>query len=147
MMGETVVTYDEQLDVDSSAFETAFWNRHERILYMKFWNGSVVSYTSFGNQDWDRFQNAMSKGAYYNSQIKTNWAFKGNQVTTPVSFRGRQPITANDLNSNSVELNHSAESPVNITVNIFFSGDPEAIAKAVERLAPSIKAINSMGRM
>lgn len=146
MMGETVVTYDEQLNVDSSAFETAFWNKHERILYMKFWNGSVVSYASFGNQDWDRFQNAMSKGAYYNSQIKTNWAFKSNQVSTPVSFRGRPVVTANDFNKDSVELNNSVEPAVNITVNIFFSGDPNEIAKAVERLAPSIRAINNMGR-
>lgn len=147
MMGETVVTYDEQLSVDSSAFEAAFWNRHERTLYMKFWNGSVVSYASFGNQDWDRFQNAMSKGAYYNSQIKSNWAFKGNQMATPVSFRERQTVTAKDFNVDSVELNHSAESPVNITVNIFFAGDPEAIAKAVERFAPSIKALKNFGKV
>lgn len=147
MMGETVVTYDEQLSVDSSAFEAAFWNRHERTLYMKFWDASVVSYASFGNQDWDRFQNAMSKGAYYNSQIKSNWAFKGSRIGSPVSFRERQAVTAKSISADSVELNHSAEAPVNITVNIFFTGDPEGIAKAVERFAPSIKALKNFGKV
>jgi hypothetical protein len=145
-MGETVVIYDEQLNVDSSAFETAFWNKHERTLYMKFWNGSVVSYADFGPEVWERFKNAMSKGAYYNSQIKNNWAFKGYQMSLPVAFKGREVPTSNSF-VDPVELNHSIEPAVNITINVFFSGDPQEIAKAVERLAPSIRAINNFGKV
>jgi hypothetical protein len=147
MTNETVVTYDEQLNGSSSAFETAFWNKHERTLYMVFWNGSVVSYSSFGQEDWSRFSNSMSKGVYYNSHIKTNWAFKGYQMSKPVAFKGREVVTADNFNKDSVELNHSPEPSVNITVNVFFSGDPQEIAKAVERLAPSIRAINNIGKV
>jgi hypothetical protein len=139
----TVVTYDQQLEVDSSAFETAFFNRDDRRLYVKFWNGSTVCYSNFTVMDWEQFSNSRSKGAYYNGKIKSNWNHPGSFVDAPVSFQGRQLENLNVMASN--ESKDSKTGDVNITINIYVSGDPEDIAKAVERVAPSIRAINQLG--
>lgn len=140
--GYTVV-FDNELDANSSAFERAFHDNNENVLYIKFWNGTAVSYTNFSKSDWESFSDAMSKGAYYNGRIKASRQHSGSFINDSATFVKRKAKIA----SKSGEFNHSSEPSVNITVNVFFSGDPQEIAKAVERLAPSIRAINNLGKV
>lgn len=139
----TEVTYDEMMTGSSSAFDSAFYNAEDQRVYINFWNGTVISYSGFSKADWDRFNGAMSKGTFYNTQMKSGWRYPASYVDGEVKFVGRSVKTEPE----NVELNHSVEPSVNITVNVFFSGDPNEIAKAVERLAPSIRAINKIGKV
>lgn len=137
-----IIRYDRMMNVDSSAFEMAFFDEKESKLYIKFWGDRTTSYSNFTNEDWLKFSNAISKGSYYNAKIKGNWNHPSETFGGPISFTGRE--TVEEL---STELINSNEPSVNITINIFFNGDPEAIAKAVEKMAPSLKAINNFGRI
>lgn len=135
----TEIIYDESIAGASSAFDSAFYDAERETVYINFWNGTVIGYSGFQKSDWNRFNGAMSKGSFYNTQMKAGWKFPAKYCDDVTAFVKRKP------EPETTELNYSPESSVNITVNVFFSGDPEAIAKAVERLAPSIRAINQFG--
>jgi hypothetical protein len=120
---------------DSQAIDTAYFNADTQQLAVVFWSGSVVIYSNFSNGEWDSFNKSLSKGRYYNQYIKGNRAFPS-QLAENVTFENKQDVQ--QIAEDSVSV---AEPVYNVTVNIYVNGDPEAIAKAVESLAPSFRAI------
>ncbi|UMO76391.1 hypothetical protein SEA_TOMAS_248 [Streptomyces phage Tomas] len=125
--------YTHAMVPKSSALEMLYFNTNDSTLAIKFWSGATIKYTGFGSEDWDNLFNAMSKGAYYNQRIKG--VFDSQHLGSGVVFHSVEKTEELDL-----IVNENA-SPLNVTINIYVNGDPEAIAKAVERLAPSIRAV------
>jgi hypothetical protein len=79
----------------------------------------------------------MSKGRYYTQYVKGN--FRGEKMDEDTSFVHADSVKRTESKLLEAELSPS----VQVTVNIYVNGDPEKIAKAVERLAPSIRAVQN----
>lgn len=130
--------YTNALGTNSSALQAAYWNSGTEELVVHFWAGSVIKYTGFNADDYRAFTNALSKGRFYTQYVKGS--FRGEKLSDDTKF-----IHAEDVKTLSAEKETDA-SPIVINVNIYVSGDPEKVAEAVERLAPSIKAVQDWGR-
>jgi hypothetical protein len=125
--------YTEALGTNSSTMQAIYWNRETSELVVHFWAGSVIKYSGFNADDYRAFTGALSKGRFYNQYVKG--AFRGEKLDDDTQF-----VHAEDVKAKDVE---AEVSPINITVNIYVSGDPEEVARAVERLAPSLKAVKN----
>lgn len=130
--------YTTALATNSSALQAAYWNSETQELAVHFWAGSVIKYTGFNADDYRAFTNALSKGRFYTQYVKGS--FRGEKLSDDTKF-----IHAEDIKTLSTEKEVDA-SPIVINVNIYVSGDPEKVVEAVERLAPSIKAVQNWGR-
>lgn len=129
--------YTDALTANSNALDTVYFDAGSQRIAIVFWSGSVVQYSNFSESDWDAFTGALSKGSFYNQRIKGNRQYSSLPLDGSVQFIHRE-----DSEQKTGQLLEAAFEPnVNVTVNIYVNGDPEAIAKAVERLAPSIRAV------
>lgn len=132
--------YSDSLATNSSTMQAVYWNRSNRELVIHFWAGSVIKYVEFTLEDYRSFSNSLSKGRFYNSYIKGS--FHGEKLSSDTVFvHESDRLSAPQM----LEAVVTAE-PIVVNVNIYVNGDPEQIAKAVERLAPSVKAVQNWRR-
>lgn len=131
-------TYTHSIATQSSTMQAVYWNGNTNELVVHFWAGSVMKYSSFYSDDFRAFSNAMSKGRFYNSYIKG--AFHGSKMDNDTQFVHYED-TIKKIEPETVEA--EPKTSTQITVNIYVNGDPEAIAKAVERFAPSVRALEN----
>jgi hypothetical protein len=129
--------YTTALATNSSTMQAVYWNKQTQELVIHFWAGSVIKYVNFTEEDFRAFANSLSKGSFYNRYIKGS--FHGEKLSNDTMF-----VHESDRLSAPQELEAvvSAE-PIVVNVNIYVNGDPEQIAKAVERLAPSVRAVQN----
>jgi hypothetical protein len=132
--------YTDALVTNSSALQTAYWNSETNELAVHFWAGSVMKYSRFYSDDYRAFTNALSKGRFYTSYIKGH--FTGEKLDDNTQFVHVEE-TVKEVKS---EQTADGAPSVQVTVNIYVNGDPEQIAKAVERFAPSVRALQNWGR-
>lgn len=132
--------YTSALATNSSTMQAIYWNEHTEELVVHFWAGSVIKYVGFDSDDYRAFAGALSKGRFYNSFVKG--AFKGFKLDNDTTFKHYDDIVAGVPDEPKL-LEAKLEAPINVTVNIYVNGDPEQIAKAVERLAPSVRAVQN----
>lgn len=131
--------YTHSMATNSSTMQAVYWNDKTFELAIHFWAGSVIKYTGFYHDDYRAFTNSLSKGRFYNQYIKGSYG--GEKLDNNTQF-----IHANDVKSVEVEsqlLNADLAPNIQVTVNIYVNGDPEKIAEAVERLAPSVRAVQN----
>lgn len=128
--------YTDTLATNSSTMQAVYWNSETHELVVHFWAGSVMKYVNFFSDDYRAFTNALSKGRFYNSYIKGN--FGGTKLADDTRF-----VHASETVKTAESQELEAQSNVQITVNIYVNGDPEQIAKAVERFAPSVRALQN----
>lgn len=135
----TEFIYTNSIGLSSSTMQAAYWNKDTSQLAIHFWNGSVVRYDTFTENAYRTFADSLSKGSFYNRYIKGS--YPGSKMSDDTVFVHKMDKVSS-ANMHPQNMNAVAPEPtINVTVNIYVSGDPEDIAKAVERLAPSIRAI------
>jgi hypothetical protein len=129
--------YTDVFNANSNALDTVYFDAGSQRIAIVFWSGSVVQYSNFSESDWNAFTGALSKGSFYNQRIKGSRQHASQMLDNSVQFIHRE-----DVEQKTGQLLEAAFEPaINVTVNIYVNGDPEEIAKAVERLAPSIRAV------
>ncbi|AXH67385.1 hypothetical protein SEA_WOFFORD_250 [Streptomyces phage Wofford] len=131
--------YTDFFNADSSAIDVIFYNKEDRRLAVLFNHGTVSVYSEVGVDEFNKLHSALSVGVYYNRYIKgryisENW---GDRV------KFYKQVEKKPLNEHPAYAPVVEEKPgdVNVTVNIYVNGNPEDIARAVERLAPSFRAM------
>lgn len=132
--------YTTALATNSSTMQAIYWNEKTDELVIHFWAGSVIKYTGFNSDDYRAFSSALSKGRFYNSYVKGN--FHGEKLDNGTKFVHYED-TVKSEKADSQLLEAEFGPSVQVTVNIYVNGDPEQIAKAVERLAPSVRAVQN----
>ncbi|QGH76499.1 hypothetical protein SEA_DAUBENSKI_232 [Streptomyces phage Daubenski] len=135
--------YTNSLGTNSSTMQAIYWNEGTQELVIHFWAGSVIKYTGFTADDYRAFTSALSKGRFYNQYVKGS--FRGEKLADDTRFVHELDVPKPAV-AESTELEAVLTPPVQITVNIYVSGDPDKIADAVERLAPSLKAVQNWRR-
>lgn len=123
----------------SSTMQAVYWNSEANELVVHFWAGSVMKYGRFYSDDYRALTNALSKGRFYNSYIKGH--FTGEKLPDNTQFVHVGETVKEVKSETQAEVTPS----VQVTVNIYVNGDPEQIAKAVERFAPSVRALQNWG--
>jgi hypothetical protein len=131
--------YSNSIATNSSALQGVYWNKNSEELVVQFWGGSVIKYVGFNEDDYRAFASALSKGRFYSQYVKGN--FRGEKMDNETNFVHEQDVVTPF--SQVQELEAEVGPSVQVTVNIYVNGDPEQIAKAVERLAPSIRAVQN----
>lgn len=131
--------YTNAISTNSSALQAVYWNKNSEELVVHFWAGSVIKYSGFNEDDYRALSGSLSKGRFYSQYIKGNFA--GEKMSDDTQFVHEQDVVT--PTSAVQELEAEVGSSVQVTVNIYVNGDPESIARAVERLAPSIKAVQN----
>lgn len=131
--------YTNAIVTNSSALQGVYWNTDTDELVVQFWGGSVIKYVDFNEDDYRAFASALSKGRFYSQYVKGN--FRGERMSEDTVFVHQQDVAPS---SEVRELVADVQAtPITVTINIYVSGDPAEIAKAVERLAPSIRAVQN----
>ena len=130
--------FTNAIATNSSAMQGIYWNGDTNELVVHFWGGSIIKYTEFNSDDFRAFGSSLSKGRFYSQYVKGN--FRGEKLDENIAF-----VHANDVAkaAQSELLEAEVGASVQVTVNIYVNGDPEQIAKAVERLAPSVRAVQN----
>lgn len=129
----------EEFDTpSSSAIQSVRFDEGENLMAITFNHGTVTVYRGVPRSEFKAFRNAMSHGMFYNTRVKG--AYPSSSYDT-VHFISAQP--AKQAFAETQELEAEATSGIQVTVNIYVNGDPEQIAKAVERLAPSVRAVQN----
>lgn len=130
--------FTNSIATSSSAMQGIYWNSGTQELVVHFWGGSVIKYVAFNEDDFRALSSALSKGRFYSQYVKGN--FRGEKMDESTMF-----IHADDVQKQAEPQLLEAEvgPSVQVTVNIYVNGDPDSIAKAVERLAPSIRAVQN----
>ncbi|ASR77895.1 hypothetical protein FDI38_gp071 [Streptomyces phage Peebs] len=131
--------YTNAIGTNSSALQGVYWNKNSEELVVQFWGGSVIKYTGFNEDDYRAFASALSKGRFYSQYVKGN--FRGEKMDNETNFVHEQDVVTPF--SEVKELEAEVGPSIQVTVNIYVNGDPDSIAKAVERLAPSIRAVQN----
>ena len=132
--------YTNSLVTSSSAFQAVYWNKNTEELVVHFWSGSVTKYVGFNEDDYRAFANSLSKGRFYTQYVKGN--FRGERLDENTEFVHEKDVVTPTSEVQELVADVQA-APVNVTINIYVSGDPAEIAKAVERLAPSVRALQN----
>lgn len=131
--------YSNSIATNSSALQGVYWNKNSEELVVQFWGGSVIKYNGFKEDDYRAFASALSKGRFYSQYVKGT--FRGERLDNETNFVHEQEVVTPF--SQVQELEAEVGPSIQVTVNIYVNGDPEKIAKAVERLAPSIRAVQN----
>ena len=131
--------YSNSIATNSSALQGVYWNKNSEELVVQFWGGSVIKYNGFNEDDYRAFASALSKGRFYSQYVKGT--FRGEKLDSETNFVHEQDVVTPF--SQVQELEAEVGPSIQVTVNIYVNGDPEQIAKAVERLAPSIRAVQN----
>ncbi len=131
--------YTNAIGTNSSALQGVYWNKNSEELVVHFWGGSVIKYTDFSEDDYRAFSSALSKGRFYSQYVKGN--FHGERLDENTNFVHEQDVVTQ--RSEVKELTAEVGPSVEVTINIYVNGNPEDIAKAVERLAPSVRAVQN----
>lgn len=132
--------YTNAIATNSSTMQAVYWNSEANELVVHFWAGSVMKYGRFYSDDYRALTNALSKGRFYNSYIKGH--FTGEKLSDNTQFV-HVGETVKEIKSEILQPDLAPN--VQVTVNIYVNGDPEQIAKAVERFAPSVRALQNWG--
>lgn len=122
----------------SSAIDSVYFDGNSGDMAIKFKHGHTTIYRGVPRSEFKAFNSAMSHGVFYNTRVKGAYP---SSSYMQAEFVGRnQPKLAT---AEAQELEAVLAAPIQVTVNIYVNGDPEKIAEAVERLAPSIKAVQN----
>ncbi|QNO12630.1 hypothetical protein SEA_MULCHMANSION_247 [Streptomyces phage MulchMansion] len=131
--------YSNSIATNSSALQGVYWNKGSKELVVQFWGGSVIKYADFGDDDYRAFASSLSKGRFYSQYVKGN--FRGEKMSDETNFVHEQDVVTSL--SEVKELQAEVGPSVEVTINIYVNGNPDDIAKAVERLAPSVRAVQN----
>ncbi|QNN98451.1 hypothetical protein SEA_LILMARTIN_243 [Streptomyces phage LilMartin] len=131
--------YSNSIATNSSALQGVYWNKDSGELVVQFWGGSVIKYADFDEDDYRAFASALSKGRFYSQYVKGN--FRGEKMSDETNFVHEQDVVTSL--SEVKELQAEVGPSVEVTINIYVNGNPDDIAKAVERLAPSVRAVQN----
>lgn len=132
--------YTNNISPNSSALQEIFWNKDAEELVVLFWSGNMFKYTGFNSDDFRAFSNALSKGRFYSDYVKGN--FRGEKLPEAIEFVYSDDVKATLSAPQTVEADVQT-APINVTINVYVNGNPEDVARAVERLAPSIRAVQN----
>jgi hypothetical protein len=134
--------YTDMRQADSAVIKAAYWSSTTYELVVHFVNGSMRRYTGVYLSDWRGMKNALSLGTYYNNYVRGNSRFSSYPFDGAFVFAGEvaEPVK---LETEVVSADIQSKFDVSVTINIYVNGDPEAVAKAVEQLAPSFRAIQT----
>lgn len=130
---------DEFDTPSSSAIQTVKFDENTGLMAIVFNHGTVTIYRGVPRSEFKAFRHAMSHGVFYNTRVKGAYPSTSYDTVNFVSAHPAQPAFAE---THELEADVQAP-PVNVTINIYVSGDPDQIVKAVERLAPSIRAVQN----
>ncbi|QDF17369.1 hypothetical protein SEA_MINDFLAYER_244 [Streptomyces phage MindFlayer] len=137
-MNQYEFPYTSHFTANSSVIEGVYYNESEQKLAVLFNRGDVQVYSGVAKDEFDRLHSALSVGVYYNRYIKGQYNSQGwGDRVKFYKLQEKKPLGMHP-EFNTVE---EKSGDVNVTVNIYVNGNPEDIAKAVERLAPSFRAM------
>lgn len=123
--------WTEKMDDVSSAFASAYHNRHNEELLIEFNHGAEIVYSDFTLNDWNAFKDSLSKGMYYNGRIKGNFLGRKVEITKLHWFSDDVASKFSDTNFNTADN----KPVINVTVNVYVSGENvEASAAALQEL-------------
>ncbi|AXH66962.1 hypothetical protein SEA_STARPLATINUM_259 [Streptomyces phage StarPlatinum] len=137
-MNQYEFPYTDHFTANSSVIDGVYFNKDEQKLAVLFNRGDVQVYSGVSEDEFSRLHSALSVGVYYNRYIKGQYSSQGwGDRVKFYKLAEKKPLEMHP-EFNTVE---EKSGDVNVTVNIYVNGNPEDIAKAVERLAPSFRAM------
>jgi hypothetical protein len=130
--------YTDHFTANSSVIDAVYFNKSEQKLAVLFNRGDVQVYSGVSADEFSRMHSALNVGVYYNSKIRGRYNSEGwGDRVKFYKLVDKKPLEMHP-EFNTVE---EKSGDVHVTVNIYVNGNPEDIAKAVERLAPSFRAM------
>ncbi|WXW92704.1 hypothetical protein SEA_ENYGMA_257 [Streptomyces phage Enygma] len=137
-MNQYEFPYTDHFTANSSVIDAIYYNKVEKQLAVLFNRGDVQVYQGVSEDEFGRLHSALSVGVYYNRYIKGQYNSRGwGDRVRFYKLQEKKPLEEHP-EFNTVE---EKSSDVNVTINIYVNGNPEDVAKAVERLAPSFRAM------
>ncbi|QAY08868.1 hypothetical protein SEA_GENIE2_247 [Streptomyces phage Genie2] len=130
--------YTDHFTANSSVIAAVYYNKNEQLLAILFKRGDVTVYSGVDSEEFSRLHSALSVGVYYNQRIKGQYGSQSWGDRVKFYKLAEKKTLDQHPEFNTVE---EKSGDVNVTINIYVNGNPEDVAKAVERLAPSFRAM------